>query len=166
MPRTLLQRCQADNILEFRLASQERASDAQALAAAERRTGAIYLWGYVAEMTLKAAYFQIIGFADSQRITMADLNAARLSAPRLGVAPLANLHDLRGWAELLVTTRVSIPNRAYSIPGFGNSVVTAGSQIHALWREYLRYHRNRAYEHELAQVQVASQWLLLNSNNL
>ena len=166
MPQSLLQRCQPNSIREFRAAALQRANDAQTLVAAERRTAAIYLWGYAAEMTLKASYFAVIGFGEVQRITIPDLRAARLTAPRLGVAPFANLHDTRGWAELLVATRAAIPGYAYPIPGFGNRVVSAGFRVYALWRESLRYHKNVAYEYELAQVQNASQWLLANSRSL
>ena len=97
---------------------------------------------------------------------MPDLRAARLSAPSLGVAPLGNLHDVRGWAELLVATRASLPNSAYPIPGFGNVVVSAANRVHRLWRESLRYHKNAAYDYEMVQVRTASQWLLSNRSNL
>src|SRR5437588_276642 len=50
MPRRLLERCQPDSIREFRAAGRQRFDDALALAAAGHRTGAIYLWGYTAEM--------------------------------------------------------------------------------------------------------------------
>lgn len=162
----MLERCQPDTIREFRAAAAQRARDAQCLATGERRTGAIYLWGYAAEMTFKASYFAVVGFTDTQRISMADLHAARLSAPGLGVAPFGNLHDIRGWAELLVATRASLPGCAYPIPGFGNVVLSAANRIHALWRESLRYRKNVAYEYELARVQTACQWLLANSSNL
>lgn len=166
MPKSLLNRCQPNSISEFRDAARQRANDAQVLVAAERRTAAVYLWGYVAEMTLKASYFAVIGFTDAQPITLPDLHAARLSAPGLGVAPFGNLHDIRGWAELLVATRASLPGYAYPIPGFGNTIVSVGLRVHSRWRESLRYHKNVAYEHELAHVQTASQWLLANALNL
>jgi hypothetical protein len=76
MPQLLLDRCQPDSIREFRAAALQRANDAQALLARERRTAAIYLWGYAAEMMLKASYFAVIGFADDQQITIPDLLAA------------------------------------------------------------------------------------------
>ena len=166
MPKSLLERYQPDSICEFRAAAKQRSRDAQALLAAERRTAAIYLWGYAAEMTLKASYFTVFGFSDIQHITMADLHAAKNAAPHFGVAPFANLHDIRGWAELLVATRASIPGVAFPIPGFGNNVVTGSKRIHVLWRETLRYHKNVAYGYELEQVQTAAQWLLANSVNL
>jgi hypothetical protein len=69
MPTRLLSRCQPDSILQFRAAAMQRADDALALAAAGRRTGAIYLWGYAAEMVLKAAYFSSLGPPETQIIT-------------------------------------------------------------------------------------------------
>lgn len=166
MPQLLLDRCQPNSIREFRAAALQRARDAQTLVAGERRTAGIYLWGYAAEMMLKASYFAVIGFADGQQITIPDLHAARLSATRLGVVRFANLHDVRGWAELLVATRAALPGYAYAVPGFGNRVVAAGARVYTFWREALRYHKNVAYEFEVTQVQTASQWLLTNSSVL
>jgi hypothetical protein len=69
MPSRLLERCNPDSIREFRAASQRRYDDGLALAAQGRRTAAIYLWGYAAEMTLKAAYFSFIGHPEAATIT-------------------------------------------------------------------------------------------------
>ena len=55
MPRRLLSRVGRDTVREFRAAAAERYLDARLLAREGRRTAAIYLWGYVAEMYLKAA---------------------------------------------------------------------------------------------------------------
>ncbi len=75
MPRRLIDRCQPDCIREFRLAARQRFDDALVLAASGRRTGAIYLWGYTAEMTLKAAYFSLIGMAETDTITWRGIHA-------------------------------------------------------------------------------------------
>ncbi len=144
----------------------QRAKDAQSLAANGRRTAAVYLWGYAAEMTLKGSYFSVFGFTETQRITLDNLRAARLAARSLGVTRFGNLHDVRGWAELLVATRASLPGYAYPIPGFGDTVVVAANRVYGLWRESLRYHKNIAYNYELMQVRTASQWLLVNRSNL
>ena len=68
MPRRLIERCRDDSILEFRRAARQR-FDVLALATAGHRTGSIYLWGYTAEMTLKAAYFSLLGLAESDVIS-------------------------------------------------------------------------------------------------
>ena len=71
MPRRLLARWQPECIREFRASARQRFQDALSLAGNDRRTGAIYLWGYSAEMHLKAAYFSVIGIADTATITWA-----------------------------------------------------------------------------------------------
>src|SRR5262249_5750435 len=123
MPKRLLERCRPDSISEFRAASRLRFQDGLSLAASGRRTAAIYLWGYAAEMTLKAGYFQAIGFPMTRHITPADLRGAVANAPRLGFSWVGNLHSLESWAQLLVNTRASLPGLAYPILGFGNQVV-------------------------------------------
>ena len=61
MPKRLLARCRPDCIDEFRQAAESRFNDGLQLAAQGRRLGAIYLWGYGAEMAVKAAYFSFVG---------------------------------------------------------------------------------------------------------
>jgi hypothetical protein len=166
MPLSLLDRCRPDSIQEFRAAARHRSSDAQALASNNRRTAAIYLWGYAAEMTLKAAYFRAIGFDDIRPIAPSDLRAARNSANSLGIAWPGNLHDIRAWAELVVVTRASLPGMVYATPGFGNQIVSAARQLGSLWRETLRYHKNIAYPHEVQRARRASLWFLENALKL
>jgi hypothetical protein len=171
MPRRLLDRCAPDSIGEFRAAARQRFEDGQSLATAGRRTGAIYLWGYAVEMTLKAAYFTIIGFTETQPISVADLRAAALTAPGLGVVwpglpHNPKLHDVRAWAELLAAKRAAMPGLAYADPAFGNQVVTRGFRLQRLWSEILRYHKNIAYVHEMNQVRDVAAWLLLHSAHL
>jgi hypothetical protein len=171
MPRRLLNRCVPDSIREFRAAARQRFEDGRTLAMADRRTAAIYLWGYSAEMTLKAAYFAVIGFADTQTITVPDLRAAALTAPGLGVIwpglpRNPKLHDLRAWADLLAATRIATPRMAYGDPSIGTRMVTRCARLQHLWSEILRYHKNVAYIHEMEQVRDAAAWLLLYSSQL
>ena len=168
MPRRLLDRCRDDSIREFRLAARRRFDDALALAAAGQRTGAIYLWGYVAEMTLKAAYFSVIGIAESETIRWRqdllpaiELGRTRgIDWPRKGEG-----HNVRAWAELLILERAATPATAYPAP-FGLEVQRKGQQIGQLWRETLRYSKNFAYPHEVRQVGQAAEWLIVHSYDL
>ena len=74
MPQRLLDRCSLDDsIREYRAAARQRFDDALAMALQWRRTGAIYLWGYTAEMILKAAYFSLIGLPETRRLWQAGL---------------------------------------------------------------------------------------------
>jgi hypothetical protein len=166
MPRRLLERFQPDSIREFRHSANARFEDGLALAAAGRRTGAIYMWGYTAEMTLKAAHFSLTGLLPMTPITKMHLKLAIQRGTTLGVAwPTKSYHDVRGWAELLVAERASTPGKAYQ-PGFAREVQSCGQQIRELWNETIRYHKNVAYVFEVQQVREASAWLLVNSLDL
>src|SRR5688572_11560384 len=102
MPRLLVSRCGPDRVGEFRAAAIVRYEDGVSLADGGRRAAAIYLWGYAAEMTLKAAFFTAFGFPANRVISPADLRTARnVTAVHCGVpwpAPGWG-HNLVAWAE-------------------------------------------------------------------
>jgi hypothetical protein len=170
MPRRLIDRCQPDSIREFRASARQRYNDGLALAGAGNRTAAIYLWGYAAEMTLKAAYFSLLGLAEDQTITVPGhiqpaINRGR-AAPLLIAWPNQGAgHNVCAWAELLVGVRALPPAMPYAFV-FGIQVQRCGQCIWQLWRETLRYHKNRAYPYEVRQVREATTWLLTNSEDL
>src|SRR4051794_30824942 len=163
MPRRLLNRLQPDSIREFRVSAHQRFNDGLALAVAGNRTAAIYLWGYTAEMLLKAAYFSLSGLAEMDVITVAShiqpaINRGR--APPLSIAwPHHGAgHNVAAWAQLLVGVRALSPVTLYP-PIFAGQVQRCGQRIGQLWREILRYHKNLAYLHEMRQVRDATEWL-------
>jgi hypothetical protein len=158
MPRSLIDRCQHDSIYEFTAAASQRWHDAISLLRQERKTGAIYLFGYVAEMTLKAAYFRFVGFPSATAITRKDLDAARGWAKVAGIAWQGNLHSLSSWAELLVTRRQTTAGGAYPIVGFGTQILTHAQTLQRHWSELLRYHKNTAYDHECRSAHEIADW--------
>jgi hypothetical protein len=168
MPKRLLARWQPECIREFRASAIQRFQDAMALAGNDRRTGAIYLWGYSAEMFLKAAYFSVIGISDSDALTWAGhllpamdrgKNVFTIAWPNSGKG-----HNVRAWSELLVQERIF---RSVPFPNpFALDVQRQGQRIGQLWNETLRYHKNVAYMHEVTQVRQAAEWLLVNSDLL
>jgi len=168
MPMRLLDRCGADSIREFRAAANLRFNDALALAASGRRTAAIYLWGYVAEMSLKAAGFALIGHPETASLSWAVHISPAIAAGRaMGIAwPNSGAgHNVRAWAEFLVLARAINPATAYP-PDLALAVQANGQRIGRLWRETLRYHKNFAYRYEVSQMREATEWMLVNSNNL
>src|SRR5437879_6141475 len=102
MPMRLLKRChQDDSIREYRAAARQRFDDALAMAGRGRHTGAIYLWGYTAEMTLKAAYFSLIGLAETALISWkVHLQPAINRGKSMGISWSTQEpgHDVRSWA--------------------------------------------------------------------
>jgi hypothetical protein len=155
MPRALIDRLRMrpNSIREFAAASLERMADGRILAAAGRRTGAIYVWGYAAEMALKASYFEVILYAPAQPIGPADLRSAQSRATVLGFSwPVPrNFHNLSAWAELVTRERVA-RGRALR-PTRATALIRAGHRLSRLWQETLRYHSNRAYSYEVDQVE-------------
>jgi hypothetical protein len=169
MPKPLLNRVRPDSIHEFRAAATERYLDAKEAAKIGRPTAAIYLCGYVAEMTLKAAYFSVLGFDLMRPITMRDLESARnvgTSVYQIVWPNPGKFHNVRAWSELLVEHRSGTPGLNYTVPTFGAEVRLRGRRIEPLWSETLRYHKNIAYLHEVERVAEAAGWLLNNSLEL
>jgi hypothetical protein len=164
MPRLLVERFADDSINQFRMAAYIRNQDAQQLNVAAHHAAAVYLWGYVAEMTLKAAWFQLIGFRPDQPITVRDMHSARGLAGQYGISWPGNLHALDAWARLLVEHRIRLGS-GYS-PRFCNEVLVHSRRVYARWRETLRYKKNRAYPAEARTVAQSAQWLLYHSDRL
>jgi hypothetical protein len=170
MPRRLIDRCRPESIREFRASARQRYNDGLALAGAGNRTAAIYLWGYAAEMTLKAAYFSLFGLAEGDVITVTGhmhpaINRGRLPPLSIAWPTLGAGHNVRSWAELLVGVRALAAATVYG-PAFATQVQACGQRIWQLWRETLRYHKNRAYLYEVRQVREGTAWLLANSDDL
>lgn len=163
MRKGLLERCRPDSIREFRAAARQRFNEGLMLATHGYRTGAIYLFGYTAEMILKAAYFSR-KLADTDEIRWKEeiLPAIRMG-PGLSIRwpPQGQGHNVRAWAELLIIERNTspVPLNASLDPG----ILTHGQRIEQHWRETLRYHRNRASRQELRQVRESTEWFLVNS---
>ena len=168
MPRRLLERARPDSVREFRAAARARFADGLALAGAGRRTGAIYLWGYSAEMTLKAAFFTLTGVGETDPITWSgELQPAiehgrkvyNIHWPKPGAG-----HNVRAWSELLVA-EWSARGAPYPLR-FRHAVQRRGTRIGMLWRETLCYDQNVAYSHEVGRVREAAEWLLTHVSQL
>lgn len=160
MPRRLPERCLPHCINEFRAAALQRHRDALALVDAGRRTGAVYLWGYVAEMVLKSAIFHAWGYQRDETIDLNDVHAARQLAPFVGLRWTGSSHNVAAWGELLVRFRASFPGVAYPSANFGVQVVAQTRALYQTWRESLRYRKNLAYSFEVQSVRSVVEWLL------
>jgi hypothetical protein len=77
-----------------------------------------------------------------------------------------NLHHLGLWANALVEFRISNPGLDYPDPAFGSLVRSKASAIYQIWRETIRYHKNKAYHYELAKVKQEVEWMLVHADIL
>lgn len=168
MPKLLVDRFTDDTIRQFRAAARIRNEDAWRLSAAGRGAAAIYLWGYVAEMTLKAAWFELAGFAPDQAVGPRDLRAAvKLAETTYGIHwPVqGRLHAVWHWAQLVTLHRMAAVG-GYADPSFATAVVDYSRWVHERWRETLRYKKNRPYSFEVRMVAESAGWLLANFRRL
>lgn len=168
MPKLLVERFTEDTIRQFRAAAEMRNEDAWQLARAGRRAAAVYLWGYVAEMTVKAAWFALNRFALDRPITPRDLNSAvALAQGAYGIAwpHHGRLHAVSHWAELLIRHRIAL-GQPYADPAFGAVLLSETRRICDRWRETLRYKKNSPYVFEVRAVAASVAWLLDKSRVL
>ena len=166
MPKLLVERFTDDSVAQFRAAAHIRNEDAWHLARSGRGAAAIYLWGYAAEMTVKAAWFELLRFPEHRAISLSDLRQAKqVAVGTYGIPWPGNLHHVVHWAELLTQHRIA-SRRYYSDPDFGRRVLDNCQRVYERWRETLRYKKNRPYPFEVHAVAASTQWLLGNTLRL
>ncbi len=160
----LMSRCSAqDSWGEMEEAAKERFADGLCLALSEdqRRTGAIYLWGYVAEMVLKVAYYRVRGLGPADE-TSAELRGMRDRARFLG-SPWTgghSRHRAQDLAYLLVCERRA--RRRALDPYLAQELQGHAQTIAAHWSENLRYRNVDAASNELEEFFNSVDWLLTN----
>lgn len=163
MPRLLADRFAEDSISQFRTVAHIRNEDAWQLASAGRKSAAVYLRGYVAEMVLKAAWFDLIGYPEHRAISHGDLReAVNMAMGDYHISGPGNLHNLSLWAQLLVRHRMKL-EKDYETVNFAAEVTTHSESVYERWRETLRYKKNCPYSFEVETVARSTGWLLSNS---
>jgi hypothetical protein len=134
---------------EMEDAARERFWDGIALACNEQReTGAVYQWGYVAEMLLKCACLRVRGIAGNANV-VPFLQSYGMKHHRLSDL----LDDLR--IARIMAARPFDP----VLDGALRAHVDTLSQN---WDVLLRYRSVRATETELSEVYASVDWLILN----
>lgn len=145
----------ADTWAGFELAASERYLDGLALHFQGQRTGAIYLWGYVAEMLLKAAVFKAAQFMPSQPIPR--------KGSVLGMVATLN-HDIEYWADLLVGVRSTSQSPLDSLTEA--ALRRHASLVAANWSEKLRYKHVEATALEAGNCLKGVEWIMTNHESL
>ena len=148
---TLSERLGPDTIREWQHAASRQWDDAEILRENRRPLAAIYLYGYVAEILIKGAYFRLIKKSLDEEITTRDRRTAISESEK----PM-NLHDIAGWAKLLVRKRIELgqPNESPS----GDEINHNATTLYLNWRETIRYHDTEVAPAELAQVHKLAIW--------
>lgn len=141
-------------------AAIERYWDGFALATGpdNRRTGAIYLLGYVAEILLKVAFYRVSNAPHHLPVQRGAIQTHRDWQGR------RNLHDLVALGNVLIGQRKR--NGIEFDPVFAALLIEKLFVLDRHWSEALRYRHSMATTDELHEVYQAVEWLLANKNTL
>ena len=112
--------------------------------------GAIYLWGYAAEMTIKGAYFAALGFDENWVITFKD--------PRAHASP-----DDSWRVEGTVVRPGPNCSARYALAPCSRPVIRRPGLVLPWSRSRVAYHGNGAYEYETLQVRTRDIFLSRSS---
>jgi hypothetical protein len=155
MSPLLAKRIGPDSISKLEAAASRRYCEATVLRESGQLLGAAYLYGYVAECRLGAAYFRLVGYRPNTEITIEArkrILAAAIQAKLMSAAP----HDIAGWAQLLIATR---KRRGTGYPaGLRHEIIRKARALYARWRPNLRYRAIVPTLEEVAVVRESAEW--------
>ncbi|NUP99084.1 MAG: hypothetical protein HUU35_04415 [Armatimonadetes bacterium] len=104
----LLTMLAAETAAGLEAAALERLEDARAALRAERRGAAVYLAGYVAEMTLKWAAFRLVDPYGTQHVGALLGSAKGLAGSVMVPEPWESGHSLQFWLSYLRAKRLAV----------------------------------------------------------
>lgn len=146
-------------------AAEERFQDALLLSlSGGREGGAIYLFGYVAEILLKTAYSRYAGKGSGELpfdFLKADMAQGSMGATRSG---RVDLHSLAGLCEFLIDARAAQSQRmASSTEGLLRSHIAV---IESHWNVRMRYSAFPATVGEMRDTYQSTSWIRTNYDDL
>jgi hypothetical protein len=148
--------------------------EAEVLYLAGQRLGAIYLYGYVIEISLKTAYYRVIGLVPAtvihkqlHRLPAENAIKAMTGLPsHLQGAPSAG-HNVIGWARLLEQERaVASPGRVPLGANLATERHNRMQDVFDCWAEFLRYRHNLPYNQEVQTMRESARWIRRHYTNL
>jgi hypothetical protein len=159
----LAERIGPDTISKLEGAAPRRLEEAAVLERQGLLVGAVYLYGYVAEIVLGAAYFRMIGYRPEVEITPAARKLAIAQAQQWKLMS-SNPHDIPGWARLVIATR---KQRSQGYPkSFRDEIIKQAEGLYAQWRPGLRYRVTVPASWEVKTIRLAAEWFKQNDQRL
>lgn len=155
-----------ETITEFEIARLDRLRDSLTLRARGRRLGAMYLLGYFIEITLKGAFFRLLGFRVSEPIRKRELKAAAdIAANDLGVRlNTEGYHSLQFWALAIIALRDHIGNPLPS--GVLSELNWRSQRMNSHWTSSMRYSRDVTRREDWNRLWADAHWLNANYDTL
>jgi hypothetical protein len=173
MALTLLRRAGDETLGKLERAARRRFREARKLQAAGEALGAVYLYGYSVEISLKAAYYRTIGLVPANKIhrqlhrrqaeqDIRDMIEAKGALPpRPSGDRIPAGHHILGWARLLEGKR-----KNPWPPTFKASLDNHANGVFHCWAEFLRYRTTKPSDEELQSVAFAARWFRRNRARL
>lgn len=155
-----------ETIAEFEAARFDRFHDALTLGAEGRRLGAMYLLGYFVEMTLKSAFFRLLGFRADEPIAAKDLKtAAGLARHDLQVdVDPEQYHGLVFWVQAIIALRDHFGDPVpYDVL---RELAWRSQRMSAYWRPSMRYSRDVTVPNDWRGLLADAHWLRENCDKL
>jgi hypothetical protein len=167
----LVEHLAPDSIWQLERAAQRRFAEAEELRVKkEFWLGALYLYGYTAEMILSSAYFRSAGFPAKLRID-GDTRRRRMARARQLLGPTGkplmdnDAHPIVGWARFLEWQRLLATPAPLELQRLKQAISSA-EQIYRHWRPALRYKTTNVASAQLDEVRRATIWLTENRGRL
>lgn len=168
---SLIAHLSPDCIYRLERAAQRRFEEADHLKAKKRPLTAPYLYGYVVEMCLSAAYYRSVGFSPASPIDRDARQRRMAQARQLRTAsgePLMNgdPHPLVGWARFLERQRNLAGSPSPQEKQRLREAVHRAERVYKHWRPELRYKIVDVAPGQLDEVRRAATWFIENRGRL
>ncbi len=141
-------------------AAEKRFEEADFLVEGKHGLTAVYLFGYVAEIVLGAAFFRLRGYGKTDEITQSVLRKAINEAMHLSRMPDKS-HPIDGWAARLIEERKSDFPPPFA-PKLEELIQRNADVIGENWGPKLRYRTLKVTEKQVRTVRSAAGWFLRN----
>lgn len=165
------ERLAPDTVVRLERAARERFLSGSALQEEGRRLAALYLFGYIAEICLSAAYLRRAGFPIHAAIDRDTRHRRMVQARQLRQTsgePLmsSDPHPIVGWARFLLWQRNLSGKLKPAEVDLLNGAVNRAVIIYNYWRPELRYKIVEIAPKQLEAAQDAAAWLLARQSDL
>jgi len=148
----------AETINGYTAAAAERFAEGSHLLASGNHGGAIYLFGYVAELVVKAATYRLFGLGPSAKVEAGFRRSVEWMMGRDALKPRGP-HDILRWAEWLLLSKPALTGAAYPL-GLTIDFMFHAHVIDANWSPEMRYHRLAVEFDAALAVQTSTRWVM------
>ena len=174
MPLTLVRRSGCDSLGKLEASVLLRMREAEALYLGGQRLGAVYLYGYVIEISLKTAYYRVIGLVSAtvihkqlHRLPAENAIKALIGLPSHPQGAASPGHNVIGWARLLEQERATpAPGRVPLDANLATELHNRMQDVFNCWAEFLRYRANLPYNEEVQTMRDSARWIRRHYANL